>query len=42
LVPTLGLKNIKIIYGNLPKVLRKAPCQSAVLWPNFWTRNARN
>jgi len=22
--------------------MRKAPCQLAVFWPNFWTRNARN
>jgi len=42
LVPRLGPKNLKINLGNPPKVLRKAPYQLAVFWPNFWTRNARN
>jgi len=42
LVPRLRPKNIKINCGNLPKVLRKAPCQWAVFWANVWTRNARN
>jgi len=42
LVPRLGPKNHKINLGNPPKVLRKAPYQLAVFWPNFWTTNARN
>jgi len=42
LVPILGPKNLKINLGNYSKVLRKAPYQLAVFWPNFWTRNARN
>jgi len=35
-------KILKINLGNPPKVLRKAPYQLAVFWPNFLTRNARN
>jgi len=35
LVPQLGPKNIKINLGNPPKVLRTAPHQLAVFWPNF-------
>ena len=35
LVPRLGPKKLKINLGNSPKVLRKAPCQLAVFWPNF-------
>jgi len=35
LVPRLGPKNHKINLGNPPKVLRKAPYQLAVFWPNF-------
>jgi len=35
LVPRLGPKNIKINWRNPPKVLRKAPYQLAVFWPNF-------
>jgi len=35
LVPRLGPKNIKINYGNSPKILRKTPYQLAVFWPNF-------
>jgi len=35
LVPRLGPKNIKINLGNPPKVLKKAPYQLAVFWPNF-------
>jgi len=31
----LGQKNLKINFGNLPKVLRKTPYQLAVFWPNF-------
>jgi len=42
LVPRLGPKNIKINSGNPQKVLRKAPYQLLVFWPNLWTRNARN
>jgi len=42
LVPRLGPKNLKINLGIPPKVLRKAPYQLAVFWPNFWTKNARN
>jgi len=42
LVPRLGPKKLKIILGNPPKVLRKAPYHLAVFCPNFWTRNARN
>ena len=42
LVPRLGPQNLEINLGIPPKVLRKAPYQLAVFWPNFWTRNARN
>ena len=42
LVPRLGSKNIQINCGNPQKILRKAPHQLTVFWPNFWTRNARN
>jgi len=35
LVPRLGPKNLKMNLGNSPKVLRKAPYQLAVFWPNF-------
>jgi len=42
LVPRLGKGNIKIKLGKSPKVLRKAPYQLAIFWPNFWTRDARN
>ena len=35
LVPRLGPKNIKINWGNFPKVLRKTSYQLAVFWPNF-------
>jgi len=42
LVPRLRPKNIEINWGNLPKVMRKAPYQLTVVWPNFWARNARN
>jgi len=35
LVPRLGQKKLKINLGNPPKVLRKAPYQLAVFWPNF-------
>jgi len=35
LVPRLGSKNLKINLGNAPKVLRKAPYQLAVFYPNF-------
>ena len=42
LVPRLGPKNIKIKQVNPPKVLRKAPYQLAVFWPNFSTRNVGN
>jgi len=35
LVPRLGPKKLKINWGNPPKVLRKAPYQLAVFWPNF-------
>jgi len=42
LVPRLRPKKLEINFGNPPKVLRKAPYQLAVFWPNFWTRNARN
>jgi len=42
LVPRLEPKILKINLGNPPKVLRKAPYQLAVFWPNFSTRNARN
>ena len=35
LVPRLGPKKLKINLGNPPKVLRKAPCQLAIFWPNF-------
>jgi len=33
--PRLGPKRLQINLGNLPKVLRKAPYQLAVFWPNF-------
>jgi len=42
LVPKLEPKKLKINLGNPQKVLRKAPYQLAVFWPNFWTRKARN
>jgi len=42
LFPRLRPKNIKINWGNLSKVLTKAPDQLAVFWPNVWSRNARN
>jgi len=32
--PKLRPKYITINWGNPPKVLRKAPCQLAVFWPN--------
>jgi len=35
LVPRLGPKKLRINLGKPPKVLRKAPCQLAVFWPNF-------
>jgi len=35
LVQRLRPKNIKINWGNPPKVLRKAPYQLVVFWPNF-------
>jgi len=35
LVSRLGPKYLKIILGNPPKVLRKAPYQLAVFWLNF-------
>jgi len=35
LVPSSGPKKLKINLGNHPKVLRKAPYQLAVFWPNF-------
>jgi len=35
LVPRLGPKKLIIYSGNPPKVLRKAPYQLAVFWPNF-------
>jgi len=35
LVPRLRPKNLKINLGNPSKVLRKAPYQLAVFWPNF-------
>jgi len=35
LVLRLGPKNFKINLGNPPKVLRKAPYQLSVFWPNF-------
>jgi len=34
-VPRLGPKNIKINWGNPPKVLIKAHYQLTVSWPNF-------
>jgi len=42
LVPRLGQKKLTINLGNPLNVLRKAPYQLAVFWPNFCTRNARN
>jgi len=35
LIPRLGPKKLKINLGNPEKVLRKAPYQLAVFWPNF-------
>jgi len=42
LVPRLGPKNIKINLGIPPKVLRKAPNQLAVFWPNSETLEAQS
>ena len=42
MVPRLGPRNLKINLGNPPKVLRKAPYQLSVFWPDFLTRSARN
>jgi len=33
--PRLGPKKLEINMGNPPKILRKAPYQLALFWPNF-------
>jgi len=38
----IRVKTHENLLGKSPKVLRKAPYQLAVFWPNFWIRNSRN